>query len=1409
MSDNLDPIELEFVMNSPELMKEFQSMTGVVKDFDHSVETARQTFNEASLEQLKNTKNLSEAVKSLNDTVGKTEFDNFGISKENIQIQKNAIADIETNLKSLNKEIEKIAPGKAKLGLIQEAKELEQELGAEKKALNEMETAVKSSKQAKVSLEAEYQKIINKMRELVVAGQRESAEYDTLKNSAVQYQQAINAVNQEVRNLSSPNSMSGLVEILGLVASGFSVGESATALFTGENENLERIMLRVQSLMAIVVAIQQIQVTLTNEQSAAVIFLTRVKTLWTATNTRLTASLVALGVAEGAATVAAQILIGTLTLGLSVAIAALFLWYDKLSTEQEEAAAAQKKMASAVADSASEMMVSYYKLKNQWNALANDLKAKEKFINGNQDAFHKLGIEVNDVHDAEKLLVDSTGTFIEAMMARAKAVASAQLAQEKFKEYIIEKANATDDLANPTNGQAISYWFQEKIQGKSIDKIIADKYADADELQKAGIDLLKQQDQYEKQYDDILKKMGLNKWLGKEDKTKKEKTKKPKKEAEIFSEGSVEKLQQQLTLIDNALKRMSDNGQVRLRALDKYGKEHATGEVSNLAAVIAQRIQVAEKLEEAEKKIKVKTLEETITEQEAKWKQYYENQRTFGKEAADKQFRELRASGMSYYEWLVEQEGLLTAIVKNGGQLTDKQKKNLDLLNTKIDELTGQKKEVQLFSEKTEQDLDKLPLLSQQIDYLIEKRDALNNSGVDQGQWSFLDGKIDDKKKEFSSMINQFTQGHQSYEEQRTLITEKYAKMREKIEKNADEGKKSNLLQELEREQNQELAAVNSAKYEREHLEDELGANLLFISTKALKNRISSLKEFLNTEIDLTKEQKEKLLSEVEKAENLLRTSEESRNERVLNERKADLLKQINSLKSKGNTLSVTENDLVAKLLNDLENVNGSLRDINLEKFQKISEWSSMLLGSFAELADSIGESNSGLKETLSLVAELSSDVGNVIGAFSKGLVNGIVSLVAVVIKWIGKLFTMGKAARESERKAQEEIKKYHDEIFQSQLNYNAELRKRISDEVKLNDLYKSRIDNIREEMEANKQNKAQIIKDQQDVFNRLLNAQTLVGMHTEKYGGFFGMGRKTRAVEEYKTIAELLGIGTYQQLPGLLGQGMQIFTPGQMELTDDIFAKLEKLNAEKPLTGDAKAAFEQLKKLRDEYGSIEDAQRELEKQLKDAVTGTTASALADSIKQGILSGKKQFADFADDIENFLRQGIIAGMSAKVIEPQIQKLQDELANFLGDGVLSEDEKKQFQEMYMKIATEAQQYLDLINQAGVNVTGSMNAANSLQGALRAASQESIDLLAGQTGGMRLAQLETNQILKSGAAQQLEASSKMIQIQMDIEKNTRKTAENTTKIHEVNSNGFGKVVEGQNKYYQALQAAGIIT
>lgn len=690
---------------------------------------------------------------------------------------------------------------------------------------------------------------------------------------------------------------------------------------------------------------------------------------------------------------------------------------------------------------------------------------------------------------------------------------------------------------------------------------------------------------------------------------------------------------------------------------------------------------------------------------------------------------------------------------------------------------------------------------------------------------------LKDEKKNYDENKNQeniqkFTDAYNEYldyNERLKKIDQKYQDDKLQIAQVGDENLRAAKMKELDRRKNLEKAAVFSEYHEREKAEEVLAVNLIGITTRVLKNRIATLQEFMKQDVNLTEEQRKKLEDELEKAQNALKTPEISRDEDLLLQRKKQIMIEINALKEKGNNLDDNGNRLIAEYLSELENVNHAISQQQVEKFQKAAEWGAQIANAFGELADAVDEGNSGLVQMIKTVSELASDVGNVLSAFSKGLIDGIVSLVATAIKWVGKLFTMGKRSRESARQAAEEMKKYNDSVFQSMLDYNSMLRQRMVDETKLNDLYKSRVDNIKEEMAARSKAMSQNLREQQALFNKILNMSTTVGQYTEKYGGFLGMGKKTRVVDLQQSISSLLGLSNgqsaftnfwdkmfnnpfFQRLKAGNSPFKNLIPPDTVIITDEMFEKLEKINAEHPLTGDAKTAYEQLKKLRDEYGSFEEANRQLEIQLKNAITGTTAQSLADSIREGLKSGKKSFADFANDIEGFLREAILAGISAKMIEPKIQELQDALADMMGDGILSAEEREQFQQMYMAIVSQSQEYMDIVNQAGIGI-GGPNSVNSLSGAFKAMSQESADIMGGQLGGMRMAQLETNQILRAGGAQQLEKMSEMIVIQMNIERNTRTTARNTEKLYDVDDN-IVKVAEGQDKYYKALQAAGII-
>lgn len=141
-----------------------------------------------------------------------------------------------------------------------------------------------------------------------------------------------------------------------------------------------------------------------------------------------------------------------------------------------------------------------------------------------------------------------------------------------------------------------------------------------------------------------------------------------------------------------------------------------------------------------------------------------------------------------------------------------------------------------------------------------------------------------------------------------------------------------------------------------------------------------------------------------------------------------------------------------------------------------------------------------------------------------------------------------------------------------------------------------------------------------------------------------------------------------------------------------------------------------------------------------------------------------------------MKNAMLNSFKYKVVEKQIEAFYNNFAAAADEGGLNEEKIAQLREQYAAmIAAMGEEFNNLSSITGLSFEEF--SANSLQGAYKAASQESIDLLAGQTGGMRLAQLETNQILRNGYAQQLEHASHSIRLQIQIEENTRRTANNT--------------------------------
>lgn len=87
-----------------------------------------------------------------------------------------------------------------------------------------------------------------------------------------------------------------------------------------------------------------------------------------------------------------------------------------------------------------ESVIKVKMLSDAWRDLGDNMTAKEQFIRENASAFEELGVSVTTVNDAEKLLVDDTGKFIQAMQQRARVAAAMNLATEAYeKMFLLQK----------------------------------------------------------------------------------------------------------------------------------------------------------------------------------------------------------------------------------------------------------------------------------------------------------------------------------------------------------------------------------------------------------------------------------------------------------------------------------------------------------------------------------------------------------------------------------------------------------------------------------------------------------------------------------------------------------------------------------------------------------------------------------------------------------------------------------------------------------------------------------------------------------------------------------------------------------------------------------------------------------
>lgn len=288
---------------------------------------------------------------------------------EKILQQKEVVKQVEGDLKSLQKQYEKVAPGKAQNEIMLDIRACKVVLEEEKGALIALEAEHKKNAASVNKLSKEYRTLVQEMARMRLAGEQQTEQYQQMAKRAAELYDTLHDVRNEAKALASDDAnwealASGLSGLSGAVTAGTGI----MSLFVGENEELARVQTRLQAVMAITMGIQQAFNALNKDSAFRLKLVSKATDMWTAANTSLATSL-------GISTAAAKVLMGTLTLGVSVLIGGLIaLWY-KYSSEAKKAAAVQNETAEAIKEGARAAAVQKAKLDILYKATQDNTKA--------------------------------------------------------------------------------------------------------------------------------------------------------------------------------------------------------------------------------------------------------------------------------------------------------------------------------------------------------------------------------------------------------------------------------------------------------------------------------------------------------------------------------------------------------------------------------------------------------------------------------------------------------------------------------------------------------------------------------------------------------------------------------------------------------------------------------------------------------------------------------------------------------------------------------------------------------------------------------------------------------------------------------------------------------------------------
>ena len=459
------------------------------------------------------TPGLDKAGKSAESLGDKAESVSKSIT-ERIAAMKEQIKQSEKDLKSLKKQFEKMAPGKAQLEMKAEIEACTKAIGEDKAILAQLEAQHKESATSTKRLSMELRELLDAMARMRLEGKQNTAEYHQMADKAAQLSDTIGDLRTQTNILAHDDAgLQGVMSGINGVSGAFTVATGIMGTFVSENEELAKMQTRVQSVMAITMGLQQVFNTLNKDSAFRLVTVRKAKDMLTSANTRLAAAL-------GISNVAAGALMATLTFGLSLVVTGAVVLWNKYSDAQERAAEKSRELIEIESDARAQMIKARFEIENTTKSLKDFSGSKEQERVKVDELNRKYGESFgyyNTVAEWYDVLVEKGNGYIQMLFMQAKAQSLINKAVEADKA--VEDVKATPeskvDGAMGWLARAGLYMAQSDSYGQIDAQALIDKHNKAakDTAVKAAEDrreaLLDEARKLQEEYAKLGKDLGI------------------------------------------------------------------------------------------------------------------------------------------------------------------------------------------------------------------------------------------------------------------------------------------------------------------------------------------------------------------------------------------------------------------------------------------------------------------------------------------------------------------------------------------------------------------------------------------------------------------------------------------------------------------------------------------------------------------------------------------------------------------------------------------------------------------------------------------------------------------------------------------------------------------------------------